>query len=123
MGFLDLAVFILKQIPIRPVQHAQSAAIETGRAVRLDSDHLDRVVQKWMKQSDSVAARSHAGQQGLRQPPGFFHELGPGFAADDGLEIPHHHGIRRRPGHGTENVVRVPDGGGPVAHSLVGSIL
>ena len=41
------------------------------------------------------------------------------FAADDGLEIAHHHRIRMRPGNSTDAIERRADIGHPVAQRLV----
>ena len=76
-----------------------------------------------MEQPHRVRAAPDAGDAGIGQAPLPLHHLGPGLAADDGVEVPHHHRVRMRTRHRADDVVRVVDVAHPVAHRLVERVL
>ena len=95
-----------------------------AEAARLDAVHLDgRVVKELVEQAHGVRAAAHAGDEAVRQPALHFHDLLLRLAADDGLEVPHHHGERMGTVDRAEHVVRVRHVRDPVAHGLVDGVL
>jgi hypothetical protein len=76
-----------------------------------------------VEQADRVGAAADARGQHIRQAAVLLEHLRARFAADDGVEIAHHHRIRMRTGHGADDVERVGDVGDPVAHRFVQRIL
>src|SRR5690606_41463106 len=52
------------------------------------------------------APPADAGDHGVGEPPLLLQNLRPGLAADHGLEVPHHGGVRVHAHHGADEVVR-----------------
>ena len=132
VGFHDLAVVRLHQVSVLAVQHTGRAGVERRRvAIRFqpqtrgfDAGHVHAgVVQERMEEAHGVGAAADAGDQQIRQAAFRFKALGARFRADDGLEIAHHHGVRVRPGHGADDVVRGIHVGHPIPHGLVHGVL
>ena len=79
--------------------------------------------QERVEHADGVAARAHAGDQAVGQPPFLGQDLLAGLAADDRLEVAHHGGIGSRADHRADDVVGGLHVGHPVADGLVGGVL
>ena len=93
-------------------------------AGRLDAVHRDRgIVEKGMEQADGVRAAADAGHQRIGQPAETGEHLFARLAADDALEVAHHHRIRVRTGDGADHVEGVIDVGDPVTQRLVQRVL
>ena len=76
-----------------------------------------------MKQAHRIRAAADAGNQRIRQPPLGCEHLLARLAADDRLEVAHHHRVRVRPGDGADAIERILDVGHPVAQRLVHRVL
>ncbi len=76
-----------------------------------------------MEQADGVGAAADAGDGVVRQAAFALQHLGPGFAADDGLEVAHHGREGVRAHDAADEVVGGRDVGDPVAHGLVDRVL
>src|SRR6202035_2625436 len=72
---------------------------------------------------DRVRAAVDAGDQRVGQPALLLEDLATRLASDHGLEVAHDQRVRMRAGGGPDQVVRVSDGGDPVAQRLVERIL
>ncbi len=81
------------------------------------------LIQKMVKRASGIAPATHAGNDPVRVFfTGLFLELPADFFGNDRLKPGNHVGIRMRPNHRTDDVVRVNRVVNPVAHGLVGGI-
>ena len=128
----DLAVVVADHIGAIAVQHTGTARRERrGMASRFDAvargfgaDQLDlAVVEKRMEDADRVRAAADAGRDRIGQAPVLIEHLRARLAADDRIEVAHHHRIRMRPGDRADDVERIGHVGHPVAHRFVERVL
>src|SRR5256885_1027643 len=133
----DLAVAILQDVGVSALQHSGPRARVTLRsaeargvfaefvaaATGFDADHLYfGVAQESVEKADSIGAAAYAGEK-MRGETLFGGEnLLAGFAADDGLKIADHSGIRMGAEDGAEKIVSGANVGNPVAHGLVDGV-
>ena len=89
----------------------------------LDADESDREVGEAAEDADGVRAAAHTGDDDIGVAARELSTLLPALVTDHTVELTHHPGVRVRPHHGTEAVVRVADGRHPVAHRLVDRVL
>ena len=82
-----------------------------------------RVADERIEHPRGIRSAADTRDNRVRQPPDFNLRLLLQFLADTRLEVAHHHGKRMRPGHGTDDVMRVLDATHPVAHRLIEGIL
>ena len=127
-----LAVFVLQQVRVRPVQHARPARgqrrrVAPGRdtlAGRFDADQPHRlIVDEAAEQPHGVAAAADAGNGRVGEPSCCLQDLLAGLASDHRLEIAHERRVRVRPDDASDEVVRCFDVGNPVADRLVDGVL
>ena len=130
--FDDLAVRILKQIRAVAVQHSRPARAERGGvfaggeafARGLDPDQPHPFLREVrMENTHRVRTAAHACDHRVGLPSRELGHLDPAFFADDGLEVPHHHGVRMRARDRADDVKRVFHVRHPVAHRFVERIL
>src|SRR6202035_1979284 len=100
MGQFNLAFVVGEQESLRSLEHAKASALKTRRmfaaanpfTAGFDADHSDMsILQKGMKQTDSVAAAADTGDEQIWQTFFAFQNLAARFNADDALKITHHH--------------------------------
>ena len=92
-------------------------------AAGFNADHFyGRIAQKLVEEADGVRTAADAGEKMRRQTFFSGEDLIAGFAADHGLKIADHRGIRMRAENGAEQIVRVADVGDPVAHGFVDGV-
>ena len=92
-------------------------------AAGFDADHFYvGIFQKFEEQADGVGAAADAGVEMRGQALFGGEDLLTGFAADDGLEIADHGGIRMRAEDGAEKIVGSADVGDPIAHGFVDGV-
>src|SRR5665647_2789388 len=133
MGFDNLAVLILHQISPVAVQYAHRTIGGEWRGMfagfhpqtsSLDTDEAHiLIIDVGVENSHGIGAATDTGDDGIRLTPDQFRHLAPGFDTDDGLKIPHHHGIWVRTGNGAYDVKSIGNVGDPIAHGLVECIL
>ena len=75
-----------------------------------------------VEEADGVRAAADAREKMRGQPLFGGENLLAGFAADDGLKIADHRGIRMRAENRAKQIVRVADVGDPIAHGFVDGI-
>ncbi len=133
----DLAVFGLQHVGVGALQNAGARSGEALRggeacgvfaefvaaAAGFDADHFyGFVFQKFVEQADGVGTAADAGKKMRGQAIFRSENLRAGFAADAGVEIAHHRGIRMRAENRAEKIVRGADVGDPVAHGFVDGV-
>ena len=93
-------------------------------APSLHADKLDGLIgDEGVEGSDGVAAAADAGHDVVGQLALGIDELGPGLLADDGLEVPHQHGVGVRADGAADEVVGGLHVGDPIADGLVDGVL
>ena len=132
MGGLHLAVAVLQEHAVGPVQHAgrpqiERRGVEAAGHAFAGGFHADEahavVLQKRVEHADGVGAAAHAGHHGVGQAAGLFQHLRAGFLADDALQHAHQGGEGVRSGGRAEAVVGGFLAGDPGAQGLVDGIL
>src|SRR5579864_3361104 len=89
----------------------------------LHADQLDLLIfEELMEDSNRVRAAAHAGNDGCRQPAFSLQNLRAGFAANHGMKIAHHGGIRMSAQYAAQQIMRVADVCYPIAHCFVDRI-
>ena len=76
-----------------------------------------------MEDAHRVGPAADAGEDDVREPADEVEDLGAGLDTDDAVEVADHLGERGGAGHRAEDVVRLVDGGDPVAQRLVDGVL
>ena len=93
----DLAVFILAEQALHPVEDPQAARADGRRRLEgvnstagcLAADQGDiAVIYVMIERSDRVGPTSDAGEHCIRKPAFLLQNLRSGFSGDDGLEVP-----------------------------------
>src|SRR5438132_14352602 len=116
----DLAVFVLQNVGVRPLQHTGPSATETlvrsqprgmlaeftATSARFDANHFHtRIAQKLMKEADGIRAAANAGEKMRGQALLRGENLLASFATNHRLKIPDPCGIRMRPHDGPKALV------------------
>src|SRR5215469_3552462 len=105
MGQFDLAFFVREQKRFCALENSEPSGLKTRRmfatanssSAGFDPDHSHvSILQKRMKQTDSITAASHAGDEQIWKAFFALENLAARLNADDALKIAHHHGIGMR---------------------------
>src|SRR5438132_11547043 len=132
MGGRDLSMIVLKDIRVGALQNAGRAASEACGMVAqgcpsstsLDSDQLDLLVlQELVKDTNGVGAAADTGDHCGWKLAFSFKNLRAGLAANHGMKIAHHGGIRMSAQNAAEQVMGVADIGDPITHGFVDGVL
>src|SRR6266851_9999254 len=113
----DLPIFVLQNVSVGALQDARSGASKSlmrgeassvfaefsAAATGLDADHFHiGVAEEIIKEADGIRTAADAGEKMRGQALFGGEDLLAGFAADHGLKIAHHRGIRMRAENGAE---------------------
>src|SRR6266404_7313031 len=133
----NLAIAVLQDVGVCALQDAGARACVallraqarsvfakfTPATAGFNADHFYiSIAQKSMEKADGVRAATNTREQMRWQTLFRGENLLASFAADDGLKITHHSGIRMRTEHGAKQIVRGANVGDPVAHGFVDGI-
>src|SRR6202158_3567948 len=128
MRFLNLAVSILQQHRIAPMQYPWPAVHQRGRilaqsrasAAGLDTDDVDAAIaEKGVKQADRIGTAADAGEERIGQRTGALEDLRTCLASDDRLQLANDVRIGMAADRRTQQIISAGRIGYPVAQRLV----
>jgi hypothetical protein len=137
MGGGDLAIFVLQDVGVGALQNARASASEAlvggeacgvlakpvAAAASLDTDHFYAgILEEFVEETNGVGAATNTGVKMRGQALFGSEDLFAGFAANDGLEIADHGGVRMRAKNGAKEIMGIADVGDPIAHGFVDGV-
>ncbi len=120
---LDLAVLVLHEVAAHAVDDARHAPPDGGAAGWFGAHQPGAGVDEAGEQPGRVGPAADAGDDDVGVAAGECPALLARLVADDPVQLAHHPRVRVRTHHRPQAVVRVTDGGDPVAHRLVDGVL
>src|SRR5947209_10956864 len=127
----NLAMSILQDVRVCPLQYARRATTKARSMIAklvAASSSLNAnqfyplITDEFVKDANSVGSTADAGNHSGGQPPFSFQDLRARLTSYNGVEIPHHGGIRMSAQHASQQIMRGTDIGDPVAHGLIDCI-
>src|SRR5215472_3586041 len=128
----NLAIAILQDIRISPLQHTGQATAKACRMLsqlRATSTCLYAnelyflVANKLVEYANRIRSTAHTCNNGCRQSAFRFQNLLAGFTTNHGMKIAHHRGIRMRTQDAPQQVVSGANIGDPVSHRFIDRVL